>query len=71
MWHQGVHMVWKQTRVPSLSKMTSLGLRKAGRSLDSSAEGDAPEEADDDPANHLLLPRALGSLGNKPAGKKQ
>ena len=34
-------MVWKQTRVPSLSKMTHLGLKKEVFRLASFAEGDA------------------------------
>lgn len=38
--HQGIHMVWKQTSVPSLSKMTKSGLKKAGFSLASNADGD-------------------------------
>ena len=41
--HQGLHMVWKQTSVPSLSKMTSLGLKKDWSSRDSRADGEAPE----------------------------
>ena len=37
-------MVWKQTRVPSLSKMTHLGLKKDVFRLASFAEGDAAAE---------------------------
>ena len=36
----GDHMVWKQTRVPSLSNMRHLGLKKAGWRLVPWAEGE-------------------------------
>ncbi len=42
-WHQGVHMVWKQTRVPSLSKMTRPGLKVMGFSLATLEEGEEEE----------------------------
>ena len=38
--HHGLHMVWKQTRVPSLSKMTSFGLKSDCSNRDSLADGD-------------------------------
>ncbi len=43
LWHQGIHMVWKQTSVPSLSKMTRRGLKKAGLSLAALADGDVAD----------------------------
>ena len=38
--HHGLHMVWKHTRVPSLSKMTSFGLKNDCSNRDSLADGD-------------------------------
>ena len=43
--HHGLHMVWKQTRVPSLSKMTNFGLKRDCSSRDSLADGDELVEA--------------------------
>ena len=38
--HHGVHMVWKQTRVPSLSKITNLRLKNESSSFLNLADGD-------------------------------
>ena len=46
--HHGVHMVWKQTRVPSLSKITNLGLKNESSSFLNLADGDVDVDVNGD-----------------------
>ena len=41
-------MVWKQTRVPSLSKITNLGLKNESSSFLNLADGDVDVDVDGD-----------------------